>query len=130
MSFSSSALLFKRARATESLTDAELIELGREFIRATEQLDAAIDDPRRTISYALLDRLGQTHTRILAAQSQTIEGLRVKARAVCWVRLGDLDGCGERNGLDMALSIVRDLIRLHDPQLECPGALKALVQDS
>jgi hypothetical protein len=29
----------------------------------------------------------------------------------------------------MALSIVRDLIRLYDPGLERPGALKRLVQD-
>src|SRR5262249_35760637 len=35
-----------------------------------------------------LDRLGEINEKILTTQSQTIERLRVKARSVCWARLG------------------------------------------
>jgi len=60
----------------------------------------------------------------------SIEGFRVKARLACWVRLGDLDPAnGSTDGREIALSIVRDLIRLYDQHLEHPGALTALVQE-
>jgi len=109
--------------------DAELIELGREFTEIAAQLDAAIEDPTKELSYAVLDRLGQINEKILATQSQTIEGLCVKARAACWARLGDLDySAGWSDGGDMAWSIIRDLIRLYDPHLEHPGAMTRLVE--
>ena len=77
-----------------------------------------------------LNRFGEIYDKILATQSLTIEGLRVKARLVSWVRLGDLDPAnGSTDGREIALSIVRDLIRLYDPHLERPGALTALVQE-
>jgi hypothetical protein len=49
----------------------------------------------------------------MAAPAQTIDGLRVKARAACWALLGDLDD-GDPSTMDkrIALSIVRDLIRV------------------
>lgn len=107
-------------------TDAELIELGRQFEEAAEQIDAP-----SPVSWATLNRFGEIYDKILDRQSRTIEGLRVKARLVSWVRLGDLDPAnGSTDGREMALSIVRDLIRLYDPSLECPGALTALVQET
>jgi hypothetical protein len=54
----------------------------------------------------------------------------VKARAACWALLGDLDPAGQSTtDKRMALSLVRDLIRLYDPGLERPGALEKLVSD-
>jgi hypothetical protein len=52
----------------------------------------------------------------------------VKARAACCARLGDLDDRAT-GGERMSLSIVRDLIRLYDRNLERPGALTQLVED-
>jgi hypothetical protein len=43
-------------------------------------------------------------------------------------RLGDLDPTGETTDERMALSIVRDLIRLFAPELERPGALTELAR--
>jgi hypothetical protein len=59
-----------------------------------------------------------------------MEGLCVKARAACWALLGDLnDPAGATTDERMALSIVRDLIRLYHPALEQPGASQQLVKD-
>jgi hypothetical protein len=59
-----------------------------------------------------------------------MEGLFVKARARCWALLGDLDYSEQSPMTErMELSIVRDLIRLHNPSLERPGALKTLVKE-
>ena len=65
-------------------------------------------------------------TKALVVCSQRwIKSLCVKARAACWALLGDLDPMDEpTTDKRMALSIVRDLIRLHDPDLEHAGALK------
>ncbi len=60
----------------------------------------------------------------------TIHGLRVKARAACWALLGELEWDDQlTTEKKMALSIVRDLIRLYDPDLERDGPLKDLVED-
>ena len=77
-----------------------------------------------------LDQFSHITAEILTIQAKTIEGLSVKARAACWALLGDLDPTDNMT-LDrsMALSIVRDLIRLHDPSLEHPGELKKLVSE-
>jgi hypothetical protein len=59
-----------------------------------------------------------------------MEGLYVKAQAACWALLGDLDPMNESTtDRRMAVSIIRDLVRLHEPGLEQPGALKKLVAD-
>jgi hypothetical protein len=74
-----------------------------------------------------LDRI---EAQIVATQATTIKGLRVKAQAACWALLGDLDPAGQpTTDKRMALSIVRDLIRLYDSGLEQPGALKKLLED-
>jgi hypothetical protein len=102
--------------------DTSLIALGREFNAIT----AAIDDGGST---ALWDRLGPLETAIVAAPAHTIEGFCVKARAACWARLGDLDPTAEATADQrMALSIVRDLIRLYDPRREVPTHHETLLR--
>ena len=109
--------------------DAELIALGRQFDDVAAKIDQAIDH-KLDLTMDTLNQLGMIEGEILSAQSKTVEGLRVKARAACWALLGDLDATSQAStDKRMALSIVRDLIRLYDPQLEHPGALKQLVAD-
>jgi hypothetical protein len=106
--------------------DATLIALGRQFDEVTAQIDHAIDH-KSDLAAGTLDQLGLIEAEILSTQAKTIDGLQVKARAACWGLLGDLDVAGQSTTNErMALSIVRDLIRLYDPQLEHPGALKRL----
>ncbi len=52
------------------------------------------------------------------------DGCHRKARAACWALLGDQVHDRQAAGA----SVVRDLIRLYDPGLEQPGALKELVK--
>ena len=113
------------ARAATTCADAELIELGRQF----NEIIAAIDRDC-CLSDQFFNRLAVVEPAIVNTPATSIEGLRVKARAACWALLGDLDPTGEDStNRRMALSIVRDLIRLYDPQLEHPDALKKLVED-
>jgi hypothetical protein len=115
--------------AAAGTTDADLLALGRDFDAVTAKLDRAIAD-RTDVDWQVLDELARLDAEIVATQASTMEGLCVKARAACWALLGDLDPT-DNITLDqsMALSIVRDLIRLHDPSLEHPGALKKLVRE-
>ena len=120
--------------------DDILLVLGLEFEAVTAALDDATsgeqpDTECEQQAYfssltELQLRLRSLETAILGQDAKTIDGLRVKARAASWARLGDLDPTGETT-MDqrMALSIVRDLIRLHEPALERPGALKKLVAE-
>jgi hypothetical protein len=105
-----------------SAADTHLIELGYAFDALAEEIDRSIEHAR-DINMDVLEKFSQVTAEILTIQAKTIDGLRVKARAACWGSLGDLDPT-ENMTLDrsMALSIVRDLIRLHDPSLERPGA--------
>jgi hypothetical protein len=105
-------------------SDAELVALGRQFDKIVRDLEAGdwADDE----SFARLDDVEKA---ILSTQATTEVGLCVKARAACWALLGDLDPTGEpTTDRRMALSIVRDLIRIHDPGLERPGAIRRLVE--
>lgn len=107
--------------------DIRLQELGREFDVAAAQIDHAIDYGSELL-LEVLDRLSLVENEIVAAQAAGIMGLRVKARAACWARLGDLNPVEEpTTDKRMALSIVRDLIRMCDANLERPGALEQLV---
>jgi hypothetical protein len=82
------------------------------------------------VDWQVLEQLGWLDAEIVGMEAVTMEGLCVKARAACWALLGDLDPAGQlTTDKRMALSIVRDLIRLYDPGLERPGALKKLVED-
>jgi hypothetical protein len=95
--------------------DAELIDLGRQF----EEVAAALDGDN---AEAELDRLAVIEPTIVAMPATTLEGIRVKARAACWALSGDLNPNGPTTDVRMALSIVRDLIRLCDPERERPNA--------
>ena len=124
--------------AEANSSDKDLIALGREFDTITTTLDDALSraPPSNELGQKiyrqqlddLFHRLGSAKVAIEAAEAKTLEGLQAKARVVCWARLGDLDPFGQTS-MDqrMAFSIVRDLIRLYDPKLERPGALKKLM---
>jgi hypothetical protein len=101
-------------------TDRELVALGNQFDALTRVFDTAYDDAQ----------FEKVENAILNTQAVTMEGLRVKARAACWARVGDLDpASGSTTDERMALSIIRDLIRLFDPKLERPGALQNVFPD-
>lgn len=109
-----------------SPSDRALIELGARFNSVTASLDHYIDNGM-DVPMSELEQLGSIESEILSLQATTIDGLRVKARAACWTLLGDIDPtAGQTTDARMALSIVRDLIRQFDGQLENPGALKRL----
>lgn len=112
-----------------SSSDARLIALGREFDAVAAEVDRGIEGPA-DIPTAALDGLGEVLAEIEATPATTIEGLQVKARAACWSLLGDLDTPEKATGdVCMALSIFRDLIRMHRPEMERPGALTKLVEE-
>ena len=109
--------------------DAKLIALGEQFDAITAQIDHA-DEHRSEVAESTLDELSRIEAEIVATPATTIDGLRAKARAVCWARLGDFDPANNSaGGKRMALSIVRDLIRLYDAPLERPGALAQLIEE-
>lgn len=125
----SSLLVASNPLAAASSADLPLLTLGRDFDTLAAKLDHAIatgvefDDE-------LPERLSQIEAEIARTHASTMEGLCVKARAACWALLGDLnDPAGATTDERMALSIVRDLIRLYHPALEQPGALQQLVKD-
>jgi hypothetical protein len=110
-----------------ALADADrvLLELGRQFDAISAQLDHELHTEWETLNE--FDRILQ---QIVCTPATTLEGLLVKARAGCWVLLGDFESADESAaGAPMAFSIMRDLIRLGAPHLENPGALKRLVEE-
>jgi len=113
-----------------AIDDAKLTILGGKFDALAAEIDRSIEFGP-DVAMDALDQFSHITAEILTIQAKTIEGLSVKARAACWALLGDLDPADDVT-LDksMALSIVRDLIRLHDPSLEHPGALGKLVEDA
>jgi hypothetical protein len=109
--------------------DVRLIALGHEFDEITTQWDCAAESGS-LFAGEYFERLGRIDREIVVTEAKTTEGLLVKARAACWARLGDLDPLDEpTTDRRMALSIVRDLIRLHDPSREVPNALRDLVAE-
>ena len=105
--------------------DIALLTLGHQFDALSAKLDDGLD-----IAWETLEEFSQVETQIIATPATTIEGLCVKARVTCWAQLGDLDPSEHSTANErMAFSIVRDLIRLCDPNLEHPGALKSLVRE-
>jgi hypothetical protein len=114
----------KRPNTTKP--DAELVALGSDFDVVAARLD---NEPSLDLDLAKeFDRLER---EILARSATTLEGLFVKAKIGCWALLGDFEPKLQSSTLDqVALSIMRDLIRLHCPDLERPGALKRLVAEN
>ena len=109
-----------------SLSDAELVHLGRIFQMEATKLDRAIESGAN-FEIDILERLDAIETKILMKNATSIDGLRVKARIACWALLGDLElPEGRTTGERMVMSVVRDLIRAFDPELEQPGALRKL----
>jgi hypothetical protein len=106
--------------------DPVLLELGRQFDAISAQIDHELHTEWETLNE--FDRILQ---QILCTPATTLEGLLVKARAGCWVLLGDFESADESAaGAPMAFSIMRDLIRLGAPHLENPGALRRLIQQT
>ena len=115
--------------AQENNPDATLLMLCREIDALMTQLDQAIDTGAE-FDDEVLRRFGWAEAAIVAAEAKTMEELAAKARIACWARLGDVDPIGEpTTDRRMALSMVRDLIRLCAPEQERPGALEALVAE-
>jgi hypothetical protein len=111
-----------------AIADADLVllELGRQFDTISAQIDHELHTEWETLNE--FDRILQ---QILCTPATTLEGLLVKARAGCWVLLGDFESADESAaGAPMAFSIMRDLIRLGAPHLENPGALRRLIQQT
>jgi hypothetical protein len=110
--------------------DADLINLGNQFDQVAAKLDRSIEDRSDDVAWEVLARFDKIESRILGKTASTIDGLRVKARAACWALLGDLESPElPSTSSRMGLSIVRDLIRVFDPHLEHPDALKDLIPD-
>jgi hypothetical protein len=114
-------LVLTSKTAQISASDAALVQLGRQFDAVAARIDHG-DTARETINY-----FSRIYDEIVATPATTMEGLFIKARVECWGLLGDLDA-GQPNS-NMALSIIRDLIRLHEPSLEQPGAVQRLVEE-
>lgn len=105
--------------------DAELIALGRQFDDLAELVDRT---GYITDVYAQFDAVEKA---IVTQEATTMAGLSVKARAACWAVLGDFDPLNQpTTDRRMAMSIIRDLIRIHAPHLEQPGALERLVAEA
>ena len=113
----------------KSASDVGIIKLGHQFDALAAEFDHAIDHGTN-IAWETLEKFDRILTEIIATPATTMDGLCVKARVTCWARLGDLDGDEQSTTDDrIALSIIRDLIRLYHPHLERPGALRKLVED-
>jgi predicted RNA-binding protein len=110
-----------------SFDDAYLLALGRSYGLAATTFDQSIvsgDEP----DWRALDEMAKLETEIVVMEASTVEGFCVKAQVACRALLGDLDPASEpTTQRRMALSIVRDLIRLYNPKLEQPGALQKLL---
>jgi hypothetical protein len=104
--------------------DTVLLELGHQFDAISAQLDHELHTEWKTLKE--FDRILE---QIVCTPATTLDGLLVKARAGCWVLLGDFESADESAaGAPMAFAIMRDLIRLGAPHLENPGALRRLIQ--
>lgn len=107
--------------------DARLLALSRRF----ELIATQLDDEAKSLSHLDLVLFGRIHDEIAATSATTIEGLYAKARAGCWTLLGDFESVdNSATGARVAFSIMRDLIRIHAPHLERPGALKRLLAET
>lgn len=109
---------------TEPPPDAELIRLGEAFEAAWRRQDeehALIQHLEQTVEnedvvcaawWDAIEVAGGLMRQIMECRAMTIQGFRVKARALAWARTGDLSFDPEVDATDMqiALGIVRDLI--------------------
>jgi hypothetical protein len=93
--------------------DAELLDLGARLEAAWTDERLAHEGPDAELSDDAYHRSAAVARRILAVRAYTLDGLRVKARAVAWCHDGDpVDlGLGEHRTTDLRLthSILADL---------------------
>lgn len=102
-----------------------LLELEREFI----EQDDGINRDRS----ADIDRWAHLLDEMIAIETRSLDGVRAKARVECRLRLGDLDYQvmkeSTRQQATLLDSVLRDLIRTFDPEVEHPGAVRALLRE-
>lgn len=128
--FSASALVGRSAIGTGPASpDASLINMEQGQRQLSEVM---IDWPsdRQLEFQSLRQQLDQLTNSITEAEAKTIDGLRAKARIVCDEQMGDFSWVNDsRQNHDLMRSIVRDIIRIYDPDLEDRTAFARLMED-
>jgi hypothetical protein len=103
--------------ASATTEDAELVALGEQFTATVNLLFEGESEDK-----ALLSRLGEIGTAIMDTPATTMGGLVVKARIACFVQGSGIwfwiDPTLQQPGFPFAMSIVADLVRRYDPDLE------------
>jgi hypothetical protein len=86
-------------------TDGSLLELGA-------QLEQAWSDQRRCDTKKAYEAVARIVRKIEASPAHSLEGLRVKARAIAWCHAGEPISFGSNPTMDvrLALSIVDNLM--------------------
>lgn len=110
------------ALAGSTGADAELLWLGREFLRLAGQVDQLVDraspdsDADDLTLGQLLKDMDAIEDAVLQQRATTIAGLAVKAWIVHWAKCQDLSPDDVHFLADrMMLSLIRDLIALQNP---------------
>jgi hypothetical protein len=104
------------ATLMQQKADAELAALGEQFTGLVNQLNESAWSDK-----ALLSRLADVGTAIMDTPATTMHGLLVKARIACFCQGSGVWLWIDPNvqpGWHFAMSIVADLVRRHDPDLE------------
>jgi hypothetical protein len=129
--FAASLLFSDAAVATEAIrspSDALLLTLGAAFDAIANRFDTLCEN-RHDLDTSILDELSHLLDQAVSTRATTLQGFCVKARIACWVWLGDLDDTPEATADQrITVSMVRDLIQLHAPQLERSGSLRMLLE--
>lgn len=90
--------------------DAELIALGREFEAAWAHERKVNDTGSDDDVEAACDATGAVADRIEATPARTLEGFKVKARAVSWCHDGNFEHFGTTTDKRIAARIIRELL--------------------
>jgi len=108
--------------------DYSLVALGQKFDKLAALLDTCIEQGLDIPPE--IEEFDRIQDAIESMPAITLEGLQIKAQVACWSLLGDMNTpCSAAGHERMAYSILRDLIRMHRPELEKPGALTNLVKE-
>lgn len=103
------------ANGSDAHTDTRLVQLGRELeaswaaekaVCAIEPIDEAACDAAIECTSAIVDQIKRCAARTMA-------GLRVKAQAIAWCHGGAPHIENETTDLQLAQTIVEDLLRVH-----------------
>ncbi|WP_294534280.1 hypothetical protein [uncultured Rhodoblastus sp.] len=98
--------------AASSDSDAALIALGRELEEAWDQENKINDSSSDEDVVAACGATSAVVERIEAIPARTLEGFKVKARAVSWCHCGDFEGFGTTTDERIAARIIRDLLAI------------------